>query len=594
MALGIVLAGLFLANVITVGPVSHPAYAQTVDSSIQYAENGTAPVGTFNAYDQDGDVISWSLSGPDHDLFNIDGGVLSFKKPPNHEDPQSTAKGGPRAEGNVYRVTIEASGGVHYVAVTVTDVDEAGTVSIDRPQPQVDRPLGASLLDEDEGVGAERWQWARSRDGTTWTDIEGAISPRRPPAPGDVGIYLRATVTYSDRFGSGKTASAVSANRAEARTLSNAAPTFADQDDDEDSPYIDVARSVAENTAVDMTVGGPISAADADDHILFYELVDTPDLKDDHGHARFTIDSASGQIRVGKELGADAGEREDEDSTAFSSGPALPQRKDAAEPLNSEYVLRVRVSDPSTASDIANVIVTVTEVNEAPRFDADTTQGGIQDPPTELSVTEANAVKSLQAGTPLADLQGNTYTVMDEDAADEVPEAGAYSLKGADKDSLSISNTGALSVATAHTPDYEEQNSYSITIVAHSGQDARRLVASLDVTIDVVDAEDDGSVFLSQREPQVGTEMHATVSDPDGGVKITRWAWERSAEITVNEAGGPAAECRDNPGTLGIGGGGGWTPIGGATSAVYTPGPADVGRLPAGDGDLHGQHTEPG
>ena len=217
-------------------------------------------------------------------------------------------------------------------------------------------------------------------------------------------------------------------------------------------------------------------------------------------------------------------------------------------------------------------------MNEAPRFDADTTQGGIQDPPTELSVTEANAVKSLQAGTPLADLQGNTYTVMDEDAADEVPEAGAYSLKGADKDSLSISNTGALSVATAHTPDYEEQNSYSITIVAHSGQDARRLVASLDVTIDVVDAEDDGSVFLSQREPQVGTEMHATVSDPDGGVKITRWAWERSAEITVNEAGGPAAECRDNPGTPGIGVGGGWTPIGGATSAVYTPGPADVGR----------------
>ena len=346
MALGIVLAGLFLANVITVGPVSHPAYAQTVDSSIQYAENGTAPVGTFNAYDQDGDVISWSLSGPDHDLFNIDGGVLSFKKPPNHEDPQSTAKGGPRAEGNVYRVTIEASGGVHYVAVTVTDVDEAGTVSIDRPQPQVDRPLGASLLDEDEGVGAERWQWARSRDGTTWTDIEGAISPRRPPAPDDVGIYLRATVTYSDRFGSGKTASAVSANRAEARTLSNAAPTFADQDDDEDSPYIDVARSVAENTAVDMTVGGPISAADADDHILFYELVDTPDLKDDHGHARFTIDSASGQIRVGKELGADAGEREDEDSTAFSSGPALPQRKDAAEPLNSEYVLRVSPNPP--------------------------------------------------------------------------------------------------------------------------------------------------------------------------------------------------------------------------------------------------------
>ena len=63
----------------------------------------------------------------------------------------------------MYRVTVQAGGGAHEVAVTVTDVDEAGTVTIDRPQPQVSRPLGASLSDEDEGVSAERWQWARSR-----------------------------------------------------------------------------------------------------------------------------------------------------------------------------------------------------------------------------------------------------------------------------------------------------------------------------------------------------------------------------------------------------------------------------------------------
>ena len=42
-------------------------------------------------------------------------------------------------------MTVEASGGAHDVAVTVTDIDESGTVSIDRRQPQVDRPLGASL-----------------------------------------------------------------------------------------------------------------------------------------------------------------------------------------------------------------------------------------------------------------------------------------------------------------------------------------------------------------------------------------------------------------------------------------------------------------
>ena len=193
MALAVVLAALFLADTIPNGPVGEFVYAQAADSSIRYAENGTAPVGAFNA----------------HNLFTIEGGVLSFKYPPDYEEPQSTGKGGPRAEQNVYRVTIEASGGVHYVAVRVTDVDEAGTVAIDRQQPQVDRPLGASLRDEDEGVRAERWQWARSRDGAAWTDIEGATSGRRHPQPGDVGMYLRATVTYSDKFGAGKTAWAV-------------------------------------------------------------------------------------------------------------------------------------------------------------------------------------------------------------------------------------------------------------------------------------------------------------------------------------------------------------------------------------------------
>ena len=39
-------------------------------------------------------------------------------------------------ERNVYRVTVAASGGTHDVAVRVMDVDEPGTVGMDRPQPQ--------------------------------------------------------------------------------------------------------------------------------------------------------------------------------------------------------------------------------------------------------------------------------------------------------------------------------------------------------------------------------------------------------------------------------------------------------------------------
>ena len=157
--------------------------------------------------------------------FTINGdGVLSFRESLNYDNPQSAAAG----------------------------------------VPQVSRPLGATLSDEDEGVSAQTWQWARPEDGTTWMDIEGATSPRRSPAPDDVGMYLRAKVTYSDKLGSGETASAVSVNRVEARTLANAAPSFTELDDDEDTPYIDVLRSVAENTAVAMFVGKTVSATDAE------------------------------------------------------------------------------------------------------------------------------------------------------------------------------------------------------------------------------------------------------------------------------------------------------------------------------------------
>ena len=43
-----------------------------------------------------------------------------------------------------------------------------------------------------------------------------------------MNMFLRATATYTDKFGSGKTASVVSDEAVEDRTLANAAPSFAD------------------------------------------------------------------------------------------------------------------------------------------------------------------------------------------------------------------------------------------------------------------------------------------------------------------------------------------------------------------------------
>ena len=247
-------------------------------TSADYAENGTGSVATFSATDQDGDAIVWSLGGDDKGDFTIDGGVLAFKSPPNYESPVS-ASVGTLADSNVYNVTVEATGGSEDVVVTVTNVDEDGSVGFKgqgRYQPQVGRGLEATLSDQDGGVTDAVWQWARSMDMQTWTDIEGATSQKRTPVAADDGHYLRASVTYADMFGSGKMVSAVTANRVEPRTVANAAPSFADQDDVDDvtgndaTQGIQVNRDVDENTAVGVNIGSPVSASDADNDVLIY------------------------------------------------------------------------------------------------------------------------------------------------------------------------------------------------------------------------------------------------------------------------------------------------------------------------------------
>ena len=116
------------------------------------------------------------------------------------------------------------------------------------------------------------------------------------------------------------------------------------------------------------------------------------------------------------------------------------------------------------------------------------------------------------------------------------------------------SSADVLTFKADHEPDFEVQSSYSIIHnVARSGGRS----VSLDVIIEVADAEDEGEVALSQRQPQVGIEVHATPSDSDGGMRISRWVWELSDVITVDEEGTPSAECRedpDMPGTVVVGG----------------------------------------
>ena len=199
-----------------------------------YPENGTEPVATFTAVDPEGADVVWTLGGPDASDFKIEGGVLTFAKSPDFE----AATGGGEAMSNTYEAIVQASDGrasdanrsTQEVMVMVTNVDEPGKVTLPTLQPVDGIALMATHTDPDDGMTGQEWQWATSTDGSTYTDIvqEGtkvdAITDTYQPVSGDVGKFLRATVTYRDSQGANKTAQVESAHAVLAARSTNTPP----------------------------------------------------------------------------------------------------------------------------------------------------------------------------------------------------------------------------------------------------------------------------------------------------------------------------------------------------------------------------------
>ena len=106
------------------------APAASGEAAVDYAENGTDPVGTYMADDPDaGDSVTWTLSGADAASFSIsEDGMLSFAASPDFEAPADADMD------NVYTVTVtatdsgEATDAID-VTVTVTNVNEAPAAS---------------------------------------------------------------------------------------------------------------------------------------------------------------------------------------------------------------------------------------------------------------------------------------------------------------------------------------------------------------------------------------------------------------------------------------------------------------------------------
>ena len=158
------------------------------EPEVEHLEN-VMSVATYTA--SGADSVQWSLSDDDAAAFSISsGGVLSFNTAPDFENPADADMD------NVYMVMVVATAGTlmasQDVTVTVSNVNEAGTVTLSTMSPAVGSEVTASLTDLDGGITGTTWQWSKSMtmDGT-FTDIDTATSMAYTPAEADEGYYLK-------------------------------------------------------------------------------------------------------------------------------------------------------------------------------------------------------------------------------------------------------------------------------------------------------------------------------------------------------------------------------------------------------------------
>ena len=305
---------------ITVADVNEPPEFSVETASRTIAENTTTGVAIgapVTATDPDtADTPAYTLRGTNATFFDIDAstGQLQTKAAMDYE-----TKSG-------YTVTVTASDGTLTatldVTVTVTNIDEAGTVTLSTDRPPARAEITAALTDPDEGISGTVWQWERSSDGNTaWAGI-GAGTPSYTPVDGDVGYHLRATASYTDGHGPSKTAQGASTQTVQAGA--NRPPEL---------ESATATREVPENTAAGGNIGAPFLATDPDTgDTLTYSLGGTD-------AASFGIIESTGQLQTKNALDFE---------------------------IKSTYTVTVTATDQGSLSDITTVTVTVTNVDETP------------------------------------------------------------------------------------------------------------------------------------------------------------------------------------------------------------------------------------
>ena len=173
---------------------------------VSYPENGTDAVAEFTVEDPDDDEITWSLLGHDRRKLEIsNNGVLSFRSPPDYENSDGL-------RGNTYWVIVQAEDDgkpseydVHNVYVTVTQVNELGTIIGDSELSVAERHTGPIIQYEvdDPEKGVITWTLSGPDASGFKMDDTGNLSPagdldfENPSSAAESNVHVL-TITATD------------------------------------------------------------------------------------------------------------------------------------------------------------------------------------------------------------------------------------------------------------------------------------------------------------------------------------------------------------------------------------------------------------
>ena len=298
-----------LGQVVVVTDVNErPEFIGPITTAVTYDENDTIDVGSYSARDEEpGGLggVTWSLTGDDASDFVIDtGGIVTFVNTPSYEMPTGSHSDGTDIDGNEYQFTVVAtdieSGSSRLdvttdVIVTVADLEELGSITVDNPNPAVGNEITFTLSDPDGGIDVSApivgepppmtWDVERRLPGGNWQSVPAGNASSKTyeyrPDEDQTGDEIRTVVTYIDRRGSGKRAESEATAAVTADPITNAPPRFTGNR----------SQSILETDAGE-NVGVALTATDRDSDRLTFGLVDSA------AASYFEINPNSGQLRT--------------------------------------------------------------------------------------------------------------------------------------------------------------------------------------------------------------------------------------------------------------------------------------------------------